>query len=346
MRKRTPRILQFATIIGLICVVPGGFLLRSIMRQKRNVRLAEAVYLQKEPDVKALLAEGADPNALMQTPSYTPTEILDRAFHPDQHQGHHSTILMYAAAHCEDRILRCLLEGGGDIRDETLYGYTALTIAIDSLKHRNVALLVQYGSNVNGMGHGPNPLTQAILKSPDRTDFWFLLAHGADPNGQLLQAALMDDPVMIRTLLDAGVSLHTKDRWQPLAQAAAQGKYRAVAALLRAGADPNVLDWSGHTPLMDAAQDDRADAIRALLKAGAQIDARDSEGMTALGHAVSTGRNKTKVKKSVTALLDAGADRTLRDKQGRDAEGIAMRNGYPKAAQLIHTYRPPTAHHP
>jgi hypothetical protein len=51
MRNRTPRITRFAMVLGLICVALGYFVLSSILRQKRNVRPAEAVYLEKESEV-------------------------------------------------------------------------------------------------------------------------------------------------------------------------------------------------------------------------------------------------------------------------------------------------------
>mgnify|MGYP001608523018 CR=1 FL=1 len=51
----------------------------------------------------------------------------------------------------------------------------------------------------------------------------------------------------------------------------------AIAALLAAGADPNVRDDRGSTPLHRAAYGDCADCVSALLKAGAEVSARNAK---------------------------------------------------------------------
>jgi hypothetical protein len=57
-----------------------------------------------------------------------------------------------------------------------------------------------------------------------------------------------------------------------------------LVRLLRAGADPNIVDASGRTPLMWAAVRQSDVNIKALLDAGADPCARDMEGHTALWH--------------------------------------------------------------
>lgn len=82
----------------------------------------------------------------------------------------------------------------------------------------------------------------------------------------------------------------------------------AIAALLSAGADPNVPDDRGNTPLHRASYGDCAECVSLLLRAGAQVSARNSKGVTPLHlcDAVSIG-----------VLLKAGADPQVRDEEGQ-----------------------------
>ena len=67
-----------------------------------------------------------------------------------------------------------------------------------------------------------------------------------------------------------------------LLEAVRRGDSRAVAAQLKAGADPNARDDIGATALMHAAAFASTDCMRILLDAGADLDASSSGGATAL----------------------------------------------------------------
>ena len=318
MNRTKRRVLRFAMVLGLIVLVPACLVFTAIRRQQQNVRLAEAVYLENEARVQALLAAHADPNALMQPPRLTLGDLLERAFQPESHRGHRSTILMYAANHCNERILRSLLDAGGDVHDETSYGFTALDIAVDSFHHRNVALLVQYGSNVNGSGPPITPLQQAISHSPNLEDVSCLLAHGADPNR------------------------HAEMENSPLNYAVDQGDPATVSAPVRAGATVNVRKLNvgefGYTALMSAGRNGNTKTVEVLLRAGANIDATVATGETALIYAAESGQRE-----AVVTLLKAGADRTLRCKDGETAEDQAVTHGFKEVARLLYIYRPAAA---
>jgi hypothetical protein len=58
-----------------------------------------------------------------------------------------------------------------------------------------------------------------------------------------------------------------------------------VAALLEAGADPNVVDDQGMTPLLWAVYGGYAEIVDSLCSAGADVDLRAATGETALWHA-------------------------------------------------------------
>lgn len=98
-----------------------------------------------------------------------------------------------------------------------------------------------------------------------------------------------------------------------LVSAARCGTVAEVAALLRAGADPNTADPYGTTPLYAASVHGATATVRALLRAGAAPDAESGRGEegTPLCAAAAWGHTGT-----VRALLGHGADPGLREDGG------------------------------
>src|SRR5690606_278888 len=79
--------------------------------------------------------------------------------------------------------------------------------------------------------------------------------------------------------------------YTPLFLAAQAGSAPAVAALLKAGADPRAVSSTGSTPLMLAAGAGSLEGVRLLIDAGAEIEARESaRGQTALMFAAAYDR--------------------------------------------------------
>ena len=84
-----------------------------------------------------------------------------------------------------------------------------------------------------------------------------------------------------------------------------------LAALLKAGADPNAAEpRGGMTPLMHTAVSGSLDAMRMLLDKGASVNAANGAGLTALMMSV-TDTDK------VSLLLERGADVNAVTKRGR-----------------------------
>lgn len=105
-----------------------------------------------------------------------------------------------------------------------------------------------------------------------------LVAHGAAPARltgveALIVAAMRHDEAAITALLAESPELIRMPH--PLLAAAAHDNPRAVALLLRHGADPQGVDHEGISPLHRAVQAGAAEIVDLLLAAGADIDLRE-----------------------------------------------------------------------
>jgi uncharacterized protein len=119
-----------------------------------------------------------------------------------------------------------------------------------------------------------------------------------------------------------------------LVEAAGWGAPERVAALVRAGADPDRPDRAGSTPLYRASVQDRAANVRVLVAAGADPDRESGagdEGLPLCG-AACWGHHAV-----VRELLAAGADPGLREDggRGRTAREWAEAGGHRRTAELM-----------
>ncbi len=103
----------------------------------------------------------------------------------------------------------------------------------------------------------------------------------------------------------------------------------ALAAALRAGADPNEMVGDCF-PLRTAADFNRTGALRILLAAGASVDLRNSNGDTALHEAAVSGSLD-----AAQLLIDAGADLNLRDGLGLTALLLACKRPHVSGCREI-----------
>src|ERR1041384_3559547 len=184
-------------------------------------------------------------------------------------------------------------------------------------------------------------------------------------NAELLQAARRGNEATVRTLLDQGAVLDSRNRLgdTPLNIAAKNGHTRLGLLLIERGADVNQKDLAGVTPLMSAAYNgnleltqallqrkadlapvDRmkknavlyaaanghAQVLGALLDHGADVNARYDNDLTALMWAAGFGQDEV-----VTLLLARGADRDLRDNRGKTSAAIAEEEGRQSTAALL-----------
>ena len=180
------------------------------------------------PVVRALLARGADVNAATGATA--------------------ATALMWAVAAPHREIVRLLIEGGADVGASTTKGMTPLLTAARLGDVETARLLIAAGADVNQPGaDGTYPLPFAIVDG--HADFArFLIAEGADPGGTiggipaLAAAAGNTDAWSFHWDREHGGAAYA------VGERAGGGRIYLtpaqrlplVAALLAAGADPNV----------------------------------------------------------------------------------------------------------
>lgn len=122
------------------------------------------------------------------------------------------------------------------------------------------------------------------------------------------------------------VDVRDERGFTPLIIAAYNNQPGAVAALLDAGADPNLADSSGNTALMGASFKGHAGVACVLVTRGSSLDAQHGNGGTALMF----GRNNV-----VELLLEYGASADVTDVRGLTALDLALQQGNSAAADAL-----------
>lgn len=280
--------------------------------------------------VRALLAQGADPN-----PPY------------EGYSGY--TPLMFAAGNGDPQMTRLLIEAGAETERRDHNGERALQWAAGQSflnPFRDNAecarLLLQAGSPVDSGAdrYGSSPLIDVNRYGSDAAMVRHLLAAGADPNraDQSGETALYGaagtagGEESVRLLLQAGADPNVRVSHlgqTPLHRAALYGATETIRLLAAAGAQIEARQAEGETPLFVAAGRGLADGVDMLLSLGADIDARAASGLTPVLAAI-TGRY-------AAAGSHADAARSL---AGRTADidrafAVALWSGMPDVAGLL-----------
>ena len=113
--------------------------------------------------------------------------------------------------------------------------------------------------------------------------------------------------------------LHTAVRWNDVSQ---------LQALLRDGADPDIVEeWKGQTPVLLAAEIGNRQAMKALLDAGADPEIANGRGQKAMHLVVRRDDSE-----GLNLLVEAGADPNSRDAHGQTPLHLAFESG---AADLV-----------
>lgn len=190
--------------------------------------LANAAEAGQQDAVRALLRQGADPNA---------------------GQADGMTALHWAAHDNDVAVAKLLLEAGARAGSSNRYGITPLFLACQNGNAAMATLLLQSGADPNVTLRGGETMLMTAARTGDADTVKALLAHGAEVgireeiNGQsaLMWAAAEGHAEVVQELLDKGsdVDLRLASGFTPLLFAVREGRIEVARVLLNAGADPN-----------------------------------------------------------------------------------------------------------
>jgi len=194
------------------------------------------------------------------------------------------TPLQVAAVEADPMVVGALLAAGADARAALPEGETVLMTAARTGSAEALRLLLEHGADAEARDkyHGESALIWAAAEN--HADAIRVLAeHGADVDGR---SALMEFATR-----RAGQSILPLGSWTPLMYAARENALAAGAALVASGASLDLTDPDGATALVIAIINAHYEFAELLLKAGADPNVVDTEaGMGALYAAVDMHR--------------------------------------------------------
>ena len=149
----------------------------------------------------------------------------------------------------------------------------------------------------------------------------------------LHDAVFSGDEKAVARLIRSGADVNALDEGQggtPLCIATSRRSPKVMALLIKAKADVNIRCSFRGTALHLAAHEGDAEMVRTLLAAGADVKARDRQGMIPLGRAADAKDSAV-----AEALIRAGSDVHHLDQAGNTAMHVAAGIGQVKVLQLL-----------
>ena len=320
--RRTVLLLAVTLIASGIGVRGDGLRLSEAVRAGN--REAVRTLLRAKSDVNAAAPDGT--TALHWAAQADSLEmvrlLLANGARPDAANRYGVTPLSLAATNGSATMIEALLAAGADANTVVSRGQTVLMIAARTGHVAAVRALLEHGARIGAQEDllGETALTWAAAEN--HADIVaVLLKAKADPNQRTRAVTWPKDSFG----LEGVPTFLPKGGWSPLMYAAREGATDAVRTLAEGGADVDATDAEGATALLRAITNSHYDTAAALITAGANPNLADSSGMAALYAATDMsslgevyGRPPRRVNDTrtavdvITLLLEHGADPNAR----------------------------------
>ncbi|XP_063923686.1 uncharacterized protein LOC135137861 [Zophobas morio] len=245
---------------------------------------------------------------------------------------HQNNSLHYASAPKKDNrsVIQLLLRKGLNINSQNKNGMTALQIACLEGGHQNAELLLDSGASTNltdKSNHNIFHYASASRKvNPDIITLLFR-NNMNDPRIALLIACQGGVYENVKTLLDLGVSIHTKDNdnRNPLhyASSSKQVNRNIIKLLIDKGIDVNARSTNGVTALQIACLEGVHENAKLLLDCGASVNLTDHDDRNSLHYASASPR----VNQTIINVLTKEIDLNAQDKVKTTALHLACQEG-------------------
>jgi ankyrin repeat protein len=245
-----------------------------------DLRLPTAAMNRDLDTVRALIAQGADPNTVgtFDTPALHWLVRVD-----------------------EVDTARQLLEAGADANGLTGLGVSPLSLAVEEGSVEMVRLLLEHGADANEVLTSGQSLLMSAAAVGVANVASTLLEHGADVayldglgQSSLMIAAREGYADIVKLLLDRGAEVNLATNIAPAPAFIAPNSVRGFGfgvGILRGGVPKDrgrrEPQPGGMTPLLHAARQNHVDVAQLLLDAGADLNAKEANGIWPLLIAIS-----------------------------------------------------------
>ena len=243
---------------------------------------------------------------------------------------------------CRKKIIQILIDHGADVNTTNKNRETALLLACEERHVGAMNVLLKRGANPNITGDDGNTCLHNVVTYECSNDaLQALIDHGANVNATnhknqtaLMIACLKGTVDVLHILLKAGADPNIIDIYSNTCiHDVVTLRYgdEVLQTIINHGADVEATNKENETALMLACYDGNVAAVSILLNAGAEPSITDKSGHTCLHKAVWLDCNK----EIIQAIIDHGADVNATNKMDQTSLMIACLDGNADAIKLL-----------